>query len=70
MMINAATAQVINEPKKVSNFPYLICFTSMPLSTTADCWKKICHGVMVVPMFAMIRVSKATPDMPNLNSGL
>src|ERR1035441_3979572 len=44
-----ATPQVMKEPKRVSNFPYLICFPSMPLSTTADCWKKICHGVMVVP---------------------
>ena len=61
MMMNAATTQVSNEPKKVSILPNLMSRTSMPLSTTADCWKKICQGVMVVPMLAMISVISATP---------
>ena len=35
--------------------------TSIPLSTTADCWKKICQGVIVVPILAMINVKRAAP---------
>ena len=67
MMINAATTHVTNEPKNVSILPALMSRTSMPLSTTADCWKKICHGVIVVPMFAMTNVIIAAPGrMPHM----
>ena len=58
MMMNTATTHVRNEPANVSILPNLTSRTSMPLSTTADCWKKICHGVIVVPMLAMISVIK------------
>jgi len=62
-MMNAATMQVVSEPTNVSIFPYLMSRTSMPLSTTADCWKKICHGVIVVPMLAMTSVDQGgTPE--------
>ena len=63
MMMNAATMQVISEPKKVSILPKRMSRTSMPLSTTALCWKKICQGVMVVPMLAMMSMIRAPPDM-------
>ena len=56
MMMNAATTQVRSDPTKVSILPNLMSWMSMPLSTTADCWKKICQGVIVVPMLAMISV--------------
>ena len=59
MMMNAATMQVTSDPTNVSILPYLMSLMSIPLSTTADCWKKICQGVMVVPMLAMISVSTA-----------
>ena len=61
MMMNAATRQVRNEPTNVSILPNLMSRMSIPLSTTADCWKKICQGVIVVPMLAMISVIRAAP---------
>ena len=69
MMMNAATTQVIIEPTKVSILPYLMSRMSIPLSTTADCWKKICHGVIVVPMLAMTSVTKAAPPRPACELG-
>ena len=64
MMMNAATMQVVSEPTNVSILPYLISRMSIPLSTTADCWKKTCHGVIVVPMLAMTSVTNAAPPRP------
>ena len=67
MMMNAATTHVTNEPKKVSILPKLMSRTSMPLSTTALCWKKICQGVIVVPMLAMMSMIMAPPGkMPHM----
>ena len=57
--MKTATRHVRNEPAKVSILPYLISFMSRPLSTTALCWKKICQGVMVVPMLAMMTKSRS-----------
>ena len=59
MIMNTATTQVTNEPKKVSILPKRMSRTSIPLSTTALCWKKICQGVMVVPMLAMMSMIMA-----------
>ncbi len=52
MMMNAATMQVSSAPASVSHLPKRTSWMSRPLSTTELCWKKICHGVIVVPMFA------------------
>ncbi len=52
MMMKTATEQVSSEPASVSHLPNFMSWTSSPLSTTALCWKKICHGAIVVPMFA------------------
>ena len=67
MMINAATTQVTSEPKKVSILPKRMSRTSIPLFTTALCWKKICQGVMVVPMLAMMSMIMTPPGrMPQM----
>ena len=70
-MMNAATTHVRSAPNSVSILPNLMSLMSIPLSTTADCWKKICQGVMVVPMLAMTSVSSAgTPKVAvRLNDG-
>ncbi len=52
MMMNTATPHVRIVPAIVSHLPKEMSLTSSPLSTTALCWKKICHGAMVVPMLA------------------
>ncbi len=62
--MNAATMQVTSEPAKVSTLPNLMSCRSRPLSTTALCWKKICHGVMVVPMLARMMKSMSPVSPP------
>jgi hypothetical protein len=37
------------------------------LSTTADCWKKSCQGVTVVPMLARITNSSAAVNPPGIS---
>ena len=60
MITKTATTMVKRAPITVSNFPHGISFSFISLSTTALCWKKIIHGAMVVPMFA-IRRKKSSP---------
>ena len=42
----------------------------MPLSTTALCWKNICQGVIVVPMLAMMSMTKVAPGKMPRSVGL
>ena len=54
MITKTATMMVKKAPTTVSNLPQGISFSFMFLSTTALCWKKIIHGAIVVPMFAIM----------------
>src|SRR5580658_1548058 len=55
IMIALAPMTTIIAPKTVSARSYGIHRGVMRLSTTLDCWKKSCHGVMVVPTIATMR---------------
>ncbi len=69
MMMNTATTTVTIEPSNVSNRPHGMSFSSIPLSTTALCWKNSIHGAIVVPMLAM-RKKNSWPLNPPAKFGI
>ena len=69
MTMNTATTTVMIEPSIVSNLPQGMSFSSMPLSTTALCWKNSIHGAIVVPMLA-IRKKNSWPSKPPAKFGI
>ena len=69
MTMNTATTTVKIEPSSVSKRPHGMSFSSMPLSTTALCWKNSIHGAMVVPILA-IRKKNSWPLNPPAKFGI
>src|ERR1700694_5411415 len=63
MTMNTATTTVMIEPSNWSKRPHGMSFSSIPLSTTALCWKNSIQGAIVVPMLAM-RKKNSSPLNP------